>query len=190
MSSALHSADHTALYRDAGRAASMLVRRFGLPAADCADLRHDILVDLIARMGRFDPLRGTLGAFAAVIIRHSVARLATLLRQDRARSARMTLDDPISGWDGVTLLDTFAEDEGYLAWIGSSINPIAALEDRLSINRALNTLGPEHIRLCAEVVTGSIGRMGGESRPSRATLYRQPNEVRLQLLAAGIGPRA
>jgi RNA polymerase sigma-70 factor (ECF subfamily) len=100
----------------------------------------------------------------------------------------MSLDDPISGQDGVTLLDTVAEDDGYLAWMGSSTNPVAALEDRLSINRALNTLGPGHINWCAKLVTGSIGRIGGESRSSRATLYRQLREVRLQLLAAGIGP--
>ena len=101
----------------------------------------------------------------------------------------MSVDDPISGRDGVTLLDTLAEDDGYLAWMGSPTDPIAALEARLSINRALNTLSPEHIGLCAELAIGSIGREGAESGPSRATLYRRLHEVRLRLLAAGIGPR-
>ena len=101
----------------------------------------------------------------------------------------MSVDDPMGGRDGMTLLDTFAEDEGYLAWMGSSTNPIAALEDRLSIHRALNTLDPEHINLCAELAIGSIGRASAESAPSRATLYRRLHDVRLELLAAGIGPR-
>jgi hypothetical protein len=90
----------------------------------------------------------------------------------------------------MTLLDTFAEDDGYLAWMGSPTNPIVALEDRLSVNRALSILDTKQIRLCAGLLTGSIGGMGGKSGSSRATLYRQLHEVRLQLLAAGIGPRS
>ena len=160
--------DLAIVWCEADRAAARLVRRFGLPAADRDDLRHDLLVDLLARVDRFDPRRGTLGAFAGIVIQHSAARLAARLRRDRARLAMMSVDDPMGGRDGMTLLDTFAEDEGYLAWMGSSTNPIAALEDRLSIHRALNTLDPEHINLCAELAIGSIGRASAESAPSRA----------------------
>ncbi len=176
------------LCREASTAAGRLVRQYRLPVHEREDLSQDLLLNLITRLKKYNPCRGTLGAFAAVIIQHRVARLAVLLRQDRARFAMTSLDDPISGRDGVTPLDTFAEDDGYLAWMGSSTNPITALEARLSINRALNTLSPEQIGLCAELAIGSIGRAGAESGPSRATLYRRLHDVRLQLLAAGIGP--
>ena len=150
MGATLHSADHITLYREADRAAARLVRDFGLLAPDREDLCHDLLVDLLARVDKFDPRRGSLGAFAGIIIQHRAARIAARLRRDRVRSATMSVDDPIVRGDGMTLLDTSTEDDGYLAWMGSSTNPIAVLEDRLSMNRALNTLSPKHIGLCAE----------------------------------------
>ena len=178
------SCDLAVLWYEADRAAARIVRRFSLPAADCDDLRQDLLVELLVRLHRFDPGRGTLGAFVGIIIQHHAARIAARLRRNRARFATISADEPIGGGDGLTLLDTCAEDDGYLAWMGSTTSSITVLEDRLSMNRALNTLSPTHIRLCAELVTGSAG---GEEGPSRATTYRHLHEVRLQLLAAGIG---
>jgi len=105
------------------------------------------------------------------------------------RFAPVSLDDPINGRDDATWGDTFTEEDGYLTWIGASANPIPALEGRLSLNRALNTLLPEHLSLCAKLLSTSIGCMDAESGPSRATLYRQVAEIRFCLLAAGIGPQ-
>jgi hypothetical protein len=58
-----------------------LVRRYRLPADSRDDLRHDLLVDLFARLPAFDPRRGHIGAFAAVVIRHCVTRIAARLRR-------------------------------------------------------------------------------------------------------------
>jgi DNA-directed RNA polymerase specialized sigma24 family protein len=184
MGAALSTSDYMFLIGEADRAAVSITRRLRLSTADRDDLRQDLLVDLLARVDKFDPRRGTLGAFAGIIIQHRAARIAAHLRRNGARVTTVSIDDPTVGRDDITLLDTCSEDDGYLAWIGSCASPITVLEDRLSMSRALNTLCPEHIGLCAELVAGSI-----EGGASRATRYRHLHEVRLQLLAAGIGVR-
>jgi DNA-directed RNA polymerase specialized sigma24 family protein len=176
------------LLREAANAAAQLVRRFQLPAHERDDLSHDLLVDLLSRLKDFDPCRGTLAGFAAIIIRHGVTRIAARLHRDRTVFGGVSLDDPISRRDGATLGDTVAEEDGYVGWMGPRTNPISALEVRLSVNRALNTLPPEQLNLCAKLLAGPIGHLCAEQSPSRATLYRQLSDVRLRLLAAGLGP--
>lgn len=131
MGTAIKLSDYAVLRREADRAAANLVRRYRLPAADRDDLRHDLLVDLFVRLKDFDPKRGTLLAFAVIVIRHGVARLAGRLRRDRALFAPLSLDHPISGLNSATLGDTVAEEDGYPARFWPPTNPIAALERRL-----------------------------------------------------------
>ena len=191
MSPPIPAATLEGVVREARIAATRLAQSLHSPLHERDDLSHDLLVDLFSRLKYYDPRRGTLAAFAVTVIRHGVTRLAVRLRRNRCRYASVSLDDPVNGRAGTIFGDTVAEEDGCLAaWLGTPTNGIAALEDRLSLDRALNTLGPGHINLCAELVTGSIARIGGESGSSRATLYRQLHEVRLQLLAAGIGPRS
>ena len=67
-------------------------------------------------------------------------RLAARLRRDRAQSAGISLDDPIREHDGALLGSMLANGDGYLALMGSATNPIAVLEDRLSLGRAFGSL--------------------------------------------------
>lgn len=180
----ISSADLAVLRREAELTARRLMRRMDLPAQERDDLHQDLLLGLFRRLKDFDPRRGSLAAFAAVVARHGATLILARQRRHRALFAPSSLEDPISERDGVVLLDTLVEDDGYLAWMGSPTGQFATLEARLSVERALNALSPEHIRLCAELITGSIG---AEERPSRATRYRHLHQVRLQVLAAGVG---
>lgn len=183
--------EYAAAFRlQADGAAARLVRRFRLPTADRDDFCHDILLDLFIRLRDFDPCRGTMMAFTVIVIRHAVARLAARLRRERTLFASVSLDDPINRSDGATLGDTFGEQDGYLALIGGATNPIAVLETQLSLIRALNTLPAGCLHTCSKLLNGSDTWPGVEPAPSRASQYRQLNDVRLRLLAAGLGPPA
>lgn len=67
----------------AGRRAWTLARRISDPALDRDDHRQEILVDLISRAGRFDPARGSWGAFVTVVTlnrtRSMLARRAAMM---------------------------------------------------------------------------------------------------------------
>ena len=65
--------------------ASLAPRR--LPRADLDDLRQDLLVDLIRRLPAFDARRGSIGAFAGIVLRNQASRIATRLRERRATEA-------------------------------------------------------------------------------------------------------
>jgi hypothetical protein len=147
-----------------------------------------LMVELLIRLKNYDPSRGSPEAFAGVIIKHGVTRLAVRLKNERALFAPVSLDDLMNGYDDKRIGDRFAEEDGYLASLWPSDNPIVALERRLSLDRSLSTLSPEDTDLCAKLLAGSIGQMSESHELSRATLYRRLKRLRLSLLAAGLGP--
>jgi DNA-directed RNA polymerase specialized sigma24 family protein len=166
------------------------MRRMDLSTHDRDDLRQELLADLLARLKYFDPGRGSLAAFAAVVVRHGVTRLVARMRRDRALFALVSLDEPISRSNGAPLGDTFAEEDGYAGWMWPVSNPTAVLERQLSLHRALNTLPPEYLNLCADLLAGLTACKVTGSGPSRATWYRHLNDLRLCLMAAGLEPPA
>ncbi|NJO54680.1 MAG: hypothetical protein HC829_07445, partial [Bacteroidales bacterium] len=70
-------ADLATLIDEADAAARRLHRKLVLPAADLADLRQDLLVDLICRLPGFDARRGSIGVFANIVLRNQSARIAS-----------------------------------------------------------------------------------------------------------------
>ena len=59
MSPSISHSDLQILHHEAELVARRLVRRLRLPNCDLADLRQELLLDLIARLPAFDPLRGS-----------------------------------------------------------------------------------------------------------------------------------
>jgi RNA polymerase sigma-70 factor (ECF subfamily) len=178
------------LLREADVAAGRLVRRLRLPVHEREDLRQDLLVDLIARLKSFDPTRGSLGAFAGTVIARHAARLAARIRRDRSLFAPMSLDDPLSGTDGDTLGDTIPGSGGYAAMMGQSTDGFAAVERRLDLDRALGTLRGSDIAFCARLIHRTPTQLSRDGLGSRATVYRQVQEIRLQLMAGGLSDAA
>jgi RNA polymerase sigma factor (sigma-70 family) len=178
------------VYREAERAALRLVRRFRLPEADLDDLRQDLLVELLKRLHHFDPNRGTLGAFAATIIKHCASSFALRLRRDRTQIDPRSLDEPDKRPDGTTLGQILSEDRGYLAWISQAEDHVTRLERDLTLRRGVKALAPEQLQLLEQLSDHSVQSLSGNGVRSRATLYRQLREIRFCLLAAGLGLEA
>ena len=174
------------LDREADIAAARLVRRLQLPSHYREDVRHDLLVDLFIRLKDFDLHRGTLAAFAAIVIRHSTTRLAGRIRLDCRMHAPVSLDDPQPGTDGVTVGDTIAESGGYLAMMGQPTDRFVAADCRLDLDRALGTLRQADLDLCAHLINRTPTQLSGDGLGSRAGLYRQIHEIRLRLMTGGI----
>ena len=90
----------------ASRRAGHLARQIKDPARDRDDLRQDILLDLLQRAHRFDPVRGSWGAFVIVVTGH--AALTLLARHLRSaaieNSSADDLADPPGHVEAATLL--------------------------------------------------------------------------------------
>ncbi|MBE0455588.1 MAG: hypothetical protein IBX58_18300, partial [Roseovarius sp.] len=95
----LSTADVATLIDEANRAACRLHRKLHLPPADLEDLSQDLLLDLICRLPGFDARRGSIGAFANIVLRNQSSRIATRIqRQRRAQDGWMfSLDAPMAG---------------------------------------------------------------------------------------------
>ncbi len=150
----------------ANRRAGRLARQVRDPARDWDDHRQDILLDLLQRAHRFDPERGSWGAFVTVVTRHAAL---TLLAQ-HLRSAAIEnisvddLVDPAGHREAATLL---------------SID-VSAARRRLppSLGEMLDAIAEK----------GSVtGAQRACTQPA-ASFYRALRQLRLRLIAAGLKP--
>lgn len=165
--------------------ARRLCRRLGLSDQDRADFCQDLLVDLLARLSAYDPAKGELGAFARVCFRHAALRIA-VQQARRRRSARpVSLDDPLAGTEGLTFSDVLGNADSYAAWLGQPVDPIAALERRLDLERAAHAIPAGDLSLCRALARGEP-HPARQAGLSRTTAFRRQQELRLRLLAAGI----
>lgn len=177
--------DLRSVLASADRAAARFGREHAGSMLEQDDVRQDLLLDLLTRLRSFDPTRSSLSTFAAICFQHRTTRLGVVARRDHRSRHPAALDAALPGRIGLTLLDTIAENDGYAAWTGQPTDGVAQRERDLDLDRALSALGPEVVPLCAALLEGGRGR--ARAGLSRITIHRRVQELRCQLLAAGIG---
>lgn len=174
----------------ADAAARRLRRKLNLPHCDREDLGQDLLVDLLRRLPAHDPARGTIGAFANIVLRNQSSRIA--IRHHRRRRAQgggvLSLDAPVSGGD-VPLGCLLAEADGLAAWHGRDRCAATEVETRHDLARALADLPEEARGLCAALGTCAVADLIDRDGISRSALYRRLARLRLELAMRGLGGR-
>lgn len=183
-------ADLATLIAEAAVAARRLHRRLVLPAADLDDLGQDLLADLICRLPGFDSRRGSIGAYANIILRNQSSRIA--MRHHRRRRAQggtlLSLDVPIAGTTE-PLGGLLAETDGLGAWHGQDLCATEDAELRHDLARALGDLPEEARTLCAALGSCAIAEIVARTGTSRSALYRNIARLRLDLAMRGFGAR-
>lgn len=188
MAHVLSAADLEVLKRTAGVRAHQLRRRYALNRDDVDDVRQDLMADFLGRLPAFDPRRGTLGAFAGRIMANRAYAIARdICRRRQLHGAEpVSLDAPVDAAGIVPLGELVPEEAGLSAMLGYWIDPIAAVERRLDLERALALLDDKSRSLVAALLRGSAHLLARTGLGSRSALYRQLRDLRLALLAAGI----
>ena len=182
--------DIETIISEAASAARRLRRRLGLPACDREDLGQDLLIDLLRRLPAFDPARGSLGAFAGLVLRNQSSRIAIrIMRERRAQGGGLlSLDAPSGPEDQRPLAETIGEDDGLSAWHGQATNACAFTEQHQAVQTAVSRLPPEDRRLCAALAHRPVSALASEGFGSRSGLYRRLADLRHVLTAHGLGP--
>ena len=182
-------ADLSTLIAEADAAARRLRRKLFLPAADHDDLRQDLLVDLICRLPGFDARRGSIGAFANIVLRNQSSRLAMRhYRQRRAHGGSLlSLEVPLAG-TREPVGDTLTEDDGLAAWHGQTCCAATVTELHRALQTALARLPAEDRRFCAALAHRPVTALAAEGFGSRSALYRRLADLRHVLTAHGLGP--
>jgi len=188
MPQTISASDLQLLLLEADSAARRLVRRLRLPRAELDDIRQDLLVDLLTRLPAFDPERGSLGAFAGLVLRNHATRIAARIKREREAfgAVPVSLDEEQPGRDGATRGAIMAEEDGLSAWLGQPADAFAAVEQRLDVERGLGTLDPRDGALCAALAHTTVESLAAQGRGSRSGLYRRLKDIRLALMAHGL----
>ncbi|MGR3593066.1 MAG: sigma factor [Limimaricola soesokkakensis] len=170
-------------------AAKRLQRRLGLPDCEREDLAQDLLLDLLRRLPAYDPSRGSLGAFAGLILRNQSSRIA--MRHHRQRRAHggslLSLEVPLAG-SRQTVGDTLTEADGLAAWHGQHCCAAAVTELRHALRTALARLPAEDRRFCAALAHRPVTALAAEGFGSRSKIYRRLADLRHVLTTHGLGP--
>ena len=181
--------DIETIIREADAAAQRLRRQLCLPVCEREDLGQDLLVDLLRRLPDYDPARGSIGAFANIVLRNQSSRIAMrYYRQRRAQGGPLlSLDVPLSG-AREPVGDTLTEDDGLSAWHGQTCRAVAVTELQHALQSALARLPAEDCRFCAALAHRPVTALAAEGFGSRSTLYRRVADLRHVLTAYGLGP--
>ena len=181
--------DIETIIREADAAAQRLRRKLSLPLCEREDLGHDLLVDLLRRLPAYDPSRGSIGAFANIVLRNQSSRIA--MRHHRQRRAQggsiLSLAVPLAG-AREPVGDTLTEDDGLAAWPGQTCCAAAVTELHHSLQAALARLPAEDRRFCAALAHRPVSALAAEGFGSRSALYRRLADLRHVLTAHGLGP--
>jgi DNA-directed RNA polymerase specialized sigma24 family protein len=181
----LSKADLVTILDEADAATARLRRRLRLSRADQEDLRQDLLLDLIRRLPAFDARRGTIGAFAGIVLRNQSARIAARVVRDRraVRGRVLSLDAPAG--DGSRLANRLCESDSLSTWHGQCGMVEAAIDARIDLARVLGALHPRERWLCAAAAGCRLHLLADREVGSRATLYRRLRDLRCVLAAHG-----
>ena len=181
--------DIETIIREANAAAQRLRRKLSMPLCEREDLGQDLLVDLLRRLPAYDPSRGSIGAFAGIVLRNQASRIA--MRHHRQRRAQggtmLSLEVPLAG-TREPVGDTLTEDDGLAAWHGQTCCAADVTELHLALQAALARLPAEDRRLCAALAHRPVTALATEGFGSRSALYRRLADLRHVLTAQGLGP--
>jgi len=181
--------DIETIIREADAEAQRLRRKLTLPVCEREDLGQDLLVDLLRRLPAYDPSRGSIGAFANIVLRNQSSRIA--MRHHRQRRAQggslLSLEVPLAG-AREPVGETLTEDDGLAAWHGQTCCAAAVTELHHALQAALARLPAEDRRFCAALAHRPVTALATEGFGSRSALYRRLADLRHVLTAHGLGP--
>jgi DNA-directed RNA polymerase specialized sigma24 family protein len=181
--------DIETIIHEADAAAQRLRLKLTLPVCEREDLGQDLLVDLLRRLPAYDPSRGSIGAFANIVLRNQSSRIA--MRHHRKRRAQggslLSLEVPLAG-AREPVGDTLTEDDGLAVWHGQTCCTAAFTELHHALQAALARLPVEDRRFCAALAHRPVTALAAEGFGSRSALYRRLADLRHVLTAHGLGP--
>ena len=164
----------------ADRAAARICRQNRGCRLEQEDVRQDLLLDLLSRLGAYDPSRGSLQTFVAVCFRHRSVRIGRTAYRERESRHPVELDAPAVTGGCTPLIDTLTESDGFAAWVGQPTEWQIELEQRLDLDSMLAALPTDMALLCAALVSDQRlpDILAGRSRTTR---HRRVRKLRKRL---------
>jgi len=171
--------------------ARQLVGTYGFTEADREDLEQELRIDLLRRLGKYDPTKAKLSTFTARIVEH---RIATIIEARKAakrdyRGCTCSLNDPFAFDDGDEgeLGDTIACETYFQRLSPDSLPDVTQRDMAIDVADVLAGLTSEQQRLCAMLREHTVLEISELCGIPRATLYDRIKEIRLVFEVAALG---
>ena len=162
-----------------------LARRMRLAELGRQDLEQDLLCDVLERLPRFDPSRGTLGTFIARVVER---RIATIVRHRQAPKRDHRRNGP-------SLNDEVIDETGCLVERAETIDCMTNRPGRsdeehcelsLDVQAVVEKLPADLRELCLRLRSESVAEIVRTTGMPRTTVYDAIHRIRQHFKAAGM----
>ncbi|HPF34960.1 MAG TPA: sigma-70 family RNA polymerase sigma factor [Candidatus Nanopelagicales bacterium] len=157
--------------------ARQLIGKYGFTRDDYDDLQQEMMLDLLRRLGKYDPSKAGLNTFVARIVDRKVSTLIRHQRQEKRDYRRQvcSLDAQVEDQDGQARgLDEVLSQDAYDDEVARHDRPEAErLDLRLDLSLVLDEL-PEDLRqLPLRLQSRTVAEIARELGVPRSTLYEK-----------------
>ncbi len=157
--------------------ARQLIGKYGFTRDDYDDLQQEMMLDLLRRLGKYDPSKAGLSTFVARIVDRKVSTLIRHQRQEKRDYRRQvcSLDAQVEDQDAQSRgLDEVLSQDAYDDEVARHDRPEAErLDLRLDLSLVLDEL-PEDLRqLALRLQFRTVAEIARELGVPRSTLYEK-----------------
>lgn len=153
------------------------------------DLRQVLTIDLLKRVGNFDPTRASLARFIWVLADHRVAEIHKYERAQRRdiRRNAWSMNEPLVNGKEVCEHGVSLSADQYEMGFGRRSRPETELAElRRDVRQVVDSL-PTHLAVIAQTLMfDSVGGTVAATGLSRAAVYRRVAELREIFTSAGL----
>lgn len=157
--------------------ARQLIGKYGFTRDDYDDLQQEMMLDLLRRLGKYDPSRAGLSTFVARIVDRKVSTLIRHQRQEKRDYRRpvCSLDAQVEDQDGQARgLDEVLSQDAFDDEIARHDRPQAErLDLRLDLSLVLDELPDDLRQLALRLQTRTVAEIARELGVPRSTLYEK-----------------
>ncbi|MBU0743174.1 sigma-70 family RNA polymerase sigma factor [bacterium] len=157
--------------------ARQLIGKYGFTRDDYDDLQQEMMLDLLRRLGKYDPSKAGLSTFVARIVDRKISTLIRHQRQEKRDYRRpvCSLDAQVEDQDGQARgLDEILSQDAFDEEVARHDRPEAERVDlRLDLTLVLDEL-PDDLRQLARLLqTRTVAEIARELGVPRSTLYEK-----------------
>lgn len=154
-----------------------LIGKYGFTLDDYNDLQQEMMLDLLRRVGKYDPDKAALSTFVARIVDRKISTLIRHQRQEKRDYRRQVcpLDAQIEDQDGQARgLDEILSQDAYDEEVGRHDRPESERRDlRFDLTLVLDELPDDLRQLASRLQTRTVAEIARELGVPRSTLYEK-----------------
>ena len=155
--------------------ARQLIGKYGFIRDDYEDLQQEMTLDLLRRLGKYDPEKAVLATFVGQIVDHKISTLIRHKKQEKRdyRCQVCSLDAPVENGTGETFdMDEILSQDDFDQQVGRHDGTHAdRLDLTMDLSRAMSELPDDLRQLAVRLQSQTMAEIARELGVPRTRLY-------------------